>query len=160
MCAGRKSSTHYMICLINYIFPRVAVIYDIESEAITPGRETTLFLWFRYVLNLLYDADVISEAALLQWIKKREGGCDEDNETGGGGGSGDDSEDDDVDSEEGGVPRRGGGLKRIPEALPEAVTRLFQQSLVQEFVRWIQSDDDDDDDDEEEEDGDDDEEGD
>lgn len=59
-------------------FFRICVIECIENEAIlapATGTENVLYPSFRFILQILYDSELVSDEALLKWISLREHLC-------------------------------------------------------------------------------------
>eukprot|EP01038_Epipyxis_sp_PR26KG_P007435 gene7435-10131_t len=104
----------------------VAIILALEEFALLKENSQAIYPIFRFILQVFYDTELISEEAILEWISLREQNNDWADEM-----------DDEYYNE----------AKKM---------QLFNEPQVQQFVDWIKSEEGDDEDEEEEEESDDD----
>jgi len=50
---------------------RIAIIESVEDFAIKEGEKKQIYSVFRFLLQIAYDADILTEEALLQWADER-----------------------------------------------------------------------------------------
>lgn len=111
---------------------RVHSIICIERFVLEEKNREALYPLFRFILQIVYDCDIISEEGIMQWIELREGENEE------------------------GLGRDYGDREDLEHDL--MAVQLFQEPAVQAFVDWIKEDSEDEESsDEDEHDGDDDE---